>query len=159
MEAPEVKPREERHKVMVKARMRSGVSWHDVCILNLSTRGLGIQAPDPPARGAYVEICRGTQAIIARVVWTRGHRVGLRSQDAIFVRTMIDQAASDRPVERRQDRRAPSQRHEQSRLLARTIEFACFAVVAGGIAVTAFGAVEQALARPLSKISAALGTP
>ena len=58
-----MKPREERQKVMVKARMRSGTSWHDVCILNLSVHGLGIQAAEPPERGTYVEICRGSQAM------------------------------------------------------------------------------------------------
>ena len=50
----EVEHREERQKVMVRARMRSGVSWHDVCVLNLSPHGIGIQAPEPPERGSYV---------------------------------------------------------------------------------------------------------
>ena len=49
---------------MIRARMRSGVSWHDVCILNLSRRGLGIQAAEPPQRGAYVEIRRGKHVIL-----------------------------------------------------------------------------------------------
>ena len=39
--APPVKPREERQKVMVKARMRSGASWNDVCNLNVSLHGAG----------------------------------------------------------------------------------------------------------------------
>jgi hypothetical protein len=37
------------------------------------------------------------------------------------------------------------------------MEFVCFALVAGAVALTAFGSVEQALARPLSQISEALG--
>jgi hypothetical protein len=36
------------------------------------------------------------------------------------------------------------------------MEFSCFALVAVALALTAFGKVEQALANPLSQISAAL---
>ena len=75
---------------MIKARMRSGVSWHDVCILNLSVHGVGIRAAEPPARGTYVEIRRGSQMIVARVAWTKGHRAGLRSQDAIFINVIVN---------------------------------------------------------------------
>ena len=46
-----MKPREERQKVMVKARMRSDAPWNDVCIVNLSLHGLGIQTSEPPSRG------------------------------------------------------------------------------------------------------------
>lgn len=43
---------------MIKARIRVGASWHDVCILNLSRRGVGIQSADPAGSGTYVEIRR-----------------------------------------------------------------------------------------------------
>ena len=52
--------------------MRSGASWHDVCILNLSLHGAGIQALEPPARGSYVEIRRGSHVIIAASPGRRG---------------------------------------------------------------------------------------
>jgi len=159
-----VKSREERQKVMVKARMRSGVAWRDVCIINMSAHGLGIQSAEPPERGTYVEICRGTQSVVARVVWAKGHRAGLRSQDAIFIRAFLNDNAVPSPqrvasgpqVERR---RAPrtGQKHDQSRLAGRLMEFACVALFAGVLAVSAFGVVEQALAAPLSRINSALG--
>jgi hypothetical protein len=160
-----MKSREDRQKVMIKARMRSGAFWHDVCIINVSLRGLGIQAAQPPQRGTYVEICRGTQAIIARVAWSKGHRAGLRSQDAIFIRTLVNENATAPqpclaavpPIERRRSPRTVQQRHDRSRLLGRTMEFACLAAFVSALAVTAFGAVEEALAQPLSQISAALG--
>ena len=166
MEAPPVKPREERQKVMVKARMRSGASWRDVCILNVSIHGLGIQSADPLERGTYVEICRGTQSIVARVAWCKGHRAGLRSQDATFIKALVNEAlapperlptVSGRPVERRRIQRTAAQRHERSRLVGRAFEFACFGLVAMAIAMAAFGTVEQAFAAPLSRISSALG--
>lgn len=143
--------------------MRSGASWHDVCILNLSVHGLGIQSAEAPSRGTYVEICRGTHSIIARVAWSKGHRAGLRSQDAIFVRALVNDNAAASPrvvpggaVERRRTPRA-QQKHDNNRLVGRALEFACLALFAGALAMTAFGAVEQALAAPLSKINSALG--
>jgi hypothetical protein len=151
---------------MVKARMRNGASWHDVCILNVSTRGLGIQAADPPLRGSYLEIRRGRHVIVARVVWAKGHRAGLRARDSIFIDALVDEPvesatgprgqAPGQPVERRRSARPVHQSHDQSRIAARAFEFACFALVAGALGVTAFGAVEQALANPFSKIEAAL---
>lgn len=141
--------------------MRSGASWHDVCILNLSVHGLGIQSAEPPGRGTYVEICRGTHSIIARVAWSKGHRAGLRAQDAIFIKALVNDNAAPGPrvargikVERR---RAPRAQQNHSRLAGRAMEFACLVLFAGALAITAFGAVEQALAAPLSKISSALG--
>lgn len=142
--------------------MRSGASWHDVCILNLSVHGLGIQSAEPPDRGTYVEICRGTHSIVARVAWSKGHRAGLRAQDAIFIKSLLNDNAAPGPrvargiaVERRG---APRQhKHDHSRLAGRAMEFACLVLFAGALAMTAFGAVEQALAAPLSKISSALG--
>lgn len=151
---------------MIRARMRSGASWNDVCILNLSVRGLGIQTAQPPSSGAYVEICRGTCVIVARVVWSRGHRAGLRSQDAIFIQSIVNETlapsqrmpvTSARPVDRRRAPRTALQRQDDSRLAGRAMEFACFALVAGVVAMAAFGTVEQALAQPLSKVSATLG--
>jgi hypothetical protein len=145
--------------------MRSGVSWHDVCILNLSRRGLGIQSAEPPPRGTYVEICRGRQVIVARVMWAKGHRAGLHSQDAIAVRALIhEDPANDRDkpapaypkAERRLAPRNAQQRHEGSRLAARAMEFACIGLAAVAFGLTIFGTVEQALARPIAEVRAAL---
>jgi hypothetical protein len=150
---------------MIRARMRAGVAWHDVAILNLSKGGLGIQAADPPLRGAYVEICRGRHVIIARVMWTKGHRAGLKSQDPIWTESLLVEPSNDRsappvasamPIVRRQKPRSTQQRHEHSRLAARAMEFACLGMGGAAMALLAFGMVEEALAQPLSKIETAL---
>ena len=160
-----MKQREQRQKVMIRARMRSGVAWHDVAILNLSKGGLGIQAADPPLRGAYVEICRGRHVIIARVMWTRGHRAGLKSQDPIWTESLLAEPSNDRsepaapqdqPVERRRKPRTAQQHHDRSRLAGRAMEFACLGLGGAAMALLAFGMVEQAFAQPLSRIETAL---
>jgi hypothetical protein len=113
----------------------------------------------------YVEIRRGTQVVVARVVWAKGHRAGLHAQDAILVRALLKEqsAANDAmakatfpKAERRRVPRSVQQTHEQSRFLARAVEFACFGLVALAVGLTAFGTVEQALARPLTQARAAL---
>ena len=163
-----MKQREQRQKVMVRARMRSGAAWHDVAILNLSRGGLGIQAADPPLRGAYVEICRGRHVIIARVMWTKGHRAGLKSQDPIWTESLLAKpstdvsappAASAVLVERRQKPRPPQERHDRNRLAGRAMELACLGIGGAAMAMLAFGMVEEALAQPLSKIGTALSRP
>lgn len=58
------KKREERVKVLAKARMRDGSAWSDVCLVNLSSRGAGLQCAAPPSTGTYVEIKRGSNVLI-----------------------------------------------------------------------------------------------
>jgi hypothetical protein len=157
-----MKPRENRQKVMIKARMLSGASWHDICILNCSLHGLGIQAPQAPARGSYVEIRRGRQTIIARVAWSKGHRAGLKSQDAIFVSALVSgNDTAPVPVnseftERRHQRRSIARSAPDSRMQGRALEFACFAIVAAAVGLAGVSAVSQALAQPLEEVQSAL---
>jgi hypothetical protein len=130
----------------------------------MSRRGLGVQAAEPPPRGSYVELRRGSQIVVARVMWAKGHRAGLYSQDAIAVRAfMHDEPANDRrppqsypKVERRRVPRSIEQDHERSRTTARALEFACFGLVAAVFGLTVFGTVEEALAQPLAQVRAVL---
>lgn len=160
-----MKAREDRQKVMIRARMRSASDWHDVCVLNLSLHGLGIQSAAPPARGAYVEIRRGHQTVIARVAWNKGHRAGLRSQDPIFIAGLIDDRREEpaptangnfQGMERRRVPRPPAQAHDHSRLKARAFEFVCFAGIAGAVAFGIFSSVSETLSAPLVQVRAAL---
>ena len=157
-----MKPRENRQKVMIKARMLDGAVWHDICILNCSPHGLGIQSASAPPRGSYVEIRRGRQSIVARVAWSKGHRAGLRSQDPIFIAALVsgNDAAppptSDGFVERRLQPRAPARSHSDSRLAGRAMEYACFAIIAVAVGLAGLSAVSQALARPMEAVNAAL---
>jgi hypothetical protein len=144
----------------MRARMRSGASWHDVCILNLSKRGLGIRAAEPPQRGTYAEIRRGSQVVVVRVMWAKGHRAGLHSQDAIALHALVrEDLVNDcgtLAVERRRAPRSTQEQHESSRLFARIAEFACFALAAFACGLVVLGTVEHALALPTARVRAAL---
>ena len=157
-----MKPRENRQKVMIKARMLDGAVWHDICILNCSLHGLGIQSARAPQRGSYVEIRRGRQTIVARVAWSKGHRAGLRSQDPIFIAALVGgndaapAAPTGGPTERRLQPRAPMPSHSDSRLTGRAMEFACFAIIAAAVGLAGFSAISEALARPMEQVHGAL---
>ncbi len=161
--------REPRRKVLIKARMRVGASWGDACILDVSSRGLLLQAASPPSRGAYCEVRRGRHVIVARVVWSSHHRFGVRTQDRIVADALIEepdasgaeppQASGAEPaVERRAPTRPRDHDHEQSRWRARAIEFACIAIAGGFLATIGFGTVGRVLAHPLTSVQSALGS-
>ena len=132
---------------MINARMRIGASWDDVCILNISPRGLSMQTAAPPPRGTYLEIRRGEHEIMACVMWANHHRFGVRTQDALVVDDIIYQpnsspaaptgaAAGGAIADRTASQRGAAERHENSRMVSRAMEFAVigvFAVVQGQI--------------------------
>ena len=145
--------------------MRVGAAWGDVCILNISARGLGLQAATPPEKGDYIELRRGTHVIIARVAWTNKHRFGVHTQDRLPIEQIINEpdksqvvqsGASELVAERRSNPRPLHERHQQSRIASRAMEFACFVVLGVSAATVAFSAVNDRLGSPLSRISAAL---
>lgn len=159
--------REPRRKVMLNARMRVAASWNKVCILDITTRGLLIQAAEPPARGTYLDLHRGQHAIVGRVVWVENHRFGVRTQDRLPVDEIIHPpdpsiaqlagaVATEAAAERRASPHGAQARHEASRMLSRSIEFAVVLLFAASAGVMAFSSVGQALGRPLAQLSATL---
>jgi len=150
---------------MIKARMRVGSGWRDACILDLSSRGLMIQANNPPAGGSYLELRRGRHVIIARVMWSRDRRCGLRAQDELPTEAIIaepDQTTGPLIVAGKGRRVSPAARapritdHERSRCRSRAWEFASLALVGVAFATLAYGAVANALDRPMVAVGMAL---
>ena len=92
-----MKHREQRNKVLAKARMQCGARWQDVAILNYSAHGLGLTCEDPPPRGTFIEVRRGPFVIIARVAWTKGHRFGVRTQDPVASVAILSNASQSLP--------------------------------------------------------------
>jgi hypothetical protein len=144
--------------------MRVVASWGDVCILNISSRGMQLQAPRPPERGSFVEIRRGPHVIIGRVAWAKQHRFGIKSQDLLFVDAITAEPGDDEgqrsqpaytAIERRPRARPPG--GDRSRLAGRAMEFACLGCVVAGGAMALYGVAAEALAKPLSVVSQALG--
>src|SRR3954454_9192980 len=83
------RPRELRRRVMLQARMRTGVTWSDAYILNVSSRGLLINFSRSVLQGSTVELWHGDHVIVARVVWRKGTRAGLRAEDRVPIEEIV----------------------------------------------------------------------
>lgn len=158
--------------MLIGARMRIGARWGNVRILNISSRGLMLQAPDVPTRGSYLEVRRGAHTIVARVVWTGEQRFGVETQDALRVDAIIREPDRSSPefresrddsaaLDRRAPQRQPSseQRLERSRVIGRTTEFVCVALAGAAAALMGYAALEEAFAKPVRQVAAALTPP
>lgn len=166
-----VRPREQRVRVVIASRMRVDDRWTDVSIRNISAHGLLIAAPEPPARGSYVEIRRGTQIIVARSVWADGQYCGLRSQEILPVQQIIaEPRLTRRPAvavavadgdRRRDDRRAAAatiaDRQDRSRRFAAAFQFVAFVGVALGVSGWAALRIYTLLAAPAASVARAIG--
>jgi|SRR5579884_2832128 len=157
------RPRELRRRVMLRARMRSMAGWSDACILNISSRGLMINAPSAcAAKDSTVELWHGEQVIVATVVWRKGSRAGLQTEERVPVDDIL--AMSQSPsfqltaaqwpeVDRRKKPRPASESRDRGRL----VEFVGVGLMAATLAAGALMMVEQGFARPVAAVQAALG--
>jgi hypothetical protein len=154
--------REPRRKVLIRATMRAGGPRTDVCIRDISSRGLMAQAGAPPPRGTYIDLdCAGHQ-IVGLVVWRRERRFGIQTRERINVAALANRIAPEilAPT-RRSSRASPPAALPagagRSRALAGRMEFALVALFAAalvaGLGISAF----QALSRPLDAVSTMLG--
>ncbi len=142
--------------------MKAGAGWHDTCILNISSRGMLMQAGVPPVRGSYLEIRRGAVVVIARVMWTKRHRFGVKSQDLLSIDAITSATApANAPAiapapNRRSSERPRLPTSERSRLQGRIMEYGFAAALAIAAAVFAAGQVYSILARPADAVTLAL---
>lgn len=157
-----MKPREPRQTIKVTARMKSADGWQDVAIQNVSAHGMKIAVAMPPRRGAYIEIRRASQVIVARAMWVQDNECGLRTQDVVDVPALIDPNAvrAEAAIAGvRADRRARSRADEvaaDSARLAGRFQYAAMIAVllcAAGYAATR---VSDVLGAPFASITAAL---
>ena len=167
-----MKHREARSQVLLSARICSGTIWSDTSILNLSSRGMGLQAVKPPPRGTDVEIGKGHYRIIAQMVWSHGHRFGVRTQDDVDLHIMSAHALprnkhrfGDAVIQGPAAKwRALPKRYaeaaERNRLIGRAPEFACLAFGAAAGAVIVCQTLQQTLDKPSGQLVHVLdGTP
>ena len=152
--------REPRHKVVIRATMRAGGPRIDVCVRDVSSRGMMIQMRDPPARGTYVDVdCAGHQ-VVGIVVWRRDHRFGVQSCERINVSALRRGLPESALAPSRAPFRPsalPARRAGTARALAGRMEFAVIAMLAAmlvaGLGVTVF----ETLSRPFAAVSDVLG--
>jgi hypothetical protein len=156
------RPREQRIRVHVAARMRVGEKWADITILNISSRGLMARAASVPPSRSFVEIRRGPNVVIVgKVVWQDDRHFGIRTQDRIGISMMSDDgsvaAAHDPAVERRTQSRPhspdPLAAFERSRRKAALAQFGTIVAAGGVSAVLLMELVTKVLGTPFGEIA------
>ncbi|NML91270.1 PilZ domain-containing protein [Sphingobium sp. TB-6] len=165
------KPRETRHPVLIPARMHVGASWIEVVIHNLSSGGALVASDEAPDRGTYVEIRRGRQTIIGRVVWRKNRFFGIQAQDRIDIAVIINEprlasrprsandpeSSCERRARPRMEADARIARQlESSRRWSAAFQFGVFLVLA--LIAAGFAATElyDVLSRPFSEVESHL---
>lgn len=155
--------REPRKATATPARLNSDGRWQDVCIRNISSRGMMVEVQHPPPRGHYLELRRGAHVIVGRVVWSTGYHVGILTQERLEVAAVL--ADVRLPPRRRKldgelvERRKPVQgtdRHERSRMIGRMMEYGGFLVLGAAGALLAMDMARAALEKPLHLAESAL---
>jgi hypothetical protein len=137
-----LKPREERRKTFLRARMRSERGWADVTIANVSSRGLMLQCVAPVERNSFIEVRYCNVCIVGRVVWVGGWRCGVRTQDALDMAALLSQSPAQKRkpgVERRATARAQvaaprggiGEISDRSRRFARAFDWTIMVLAAG----------------------------
>jgi len=157
------KSRELRRRVVLPARLRHGSTWSDACILNMSSRGLLIHTSRSAPAGSQIELRRGDHVIVARVMWRDGAKAGLRSDERVPIEEIVTLGQSQSfqltagaaPAERRKYPRA----EDRHRIRGKAIEFASVVAIGASLAGGAVILVEEAFARPLAMVEAALAAP
>src|SRR5262245_61582553 len=71
------KRRHERYQVLIGARMRAGGQPVDVCIRDVSLRGICIVTTTPPPRGTIIELNGPSLPMVGQVVWSSERRCGV----------------------------------------------------------------------------------
>lgn len=160
-----MKPREPRQTIAVTARMKSVDGWQDVAIRNVSIHGMRISVALPPRRGAYVEVRRAAQIIVARTMWVQGNDCGLRTQDSVDIPRLINPNATRAEAvvaahlsDRRRLPRAEDtvQRAVDRVQVLRRITFGVVILAAAGYAAVT---VTNVLSAPMTAVRTALSAP
>jgi hypothetical protein len=86
------KQREERKRIVLKARLRVRGTDCEAQILDASSRGLSMTAARIPPRGEIVEVMLGRSVMAGQVRWSRANRFG------VVLHERIDLAALHRGV-------------------------------------------------------------
>ena len=166
------KTREPRRLVHRPARMRIDGAWCDITICNVSSRGFMAKCASPPPRGSYIEVRHRSLCIVARVMWSRDLRFGVRAQDRIDIASLLSEEPGksfshagerrsvrrDRPLKlppRQPDTQAAA---EASRRFARVFEWVTLSLAVAVAAGLVFQTVMTSLSKPMREVRDAMSS-
>ena len=165
------RPRESRKSVHIGVRVRTDEGWIDATVRNVSQRGLMLHSPRPLRRNQFVEVARGRQLVVGRIVWSDATAAGMQARDCVDIGGLLAQSgagssngADDRRSKGRASAPVPgasiAERAEASRLLGRGFEKAFMVLALASVSILAVGSALEAANAPIAKVGLALaGSP
>jgi len=149
---------EQRTRSTVRALLKDSRSEREICIMDISSRGLLATTANPPRRGEFVELIIGRNNLTAQVKWSSQRRFGLSLRERVSVAALLK--GGKQPVAMKLGRAVQPRRvgvlaslRANPQLLARVGQFGAFAmvgVIAGYFIITTmesgFAPLQQAMA-------------
>lgn len=81
---------EERTRSTLRALLKDSRSQREICIMDMSTRGLLATTANPPRRGEFVELTIGSNSLAAQVKWSSQRRFGLSLRERVSVAALLE---------------------------------------------------------------------
>ena len=152
--------REARYKVLLRGRMRAGGLPVEVCVRDVSRRGLLLQAATPPRPGTVVEVMVARRSIVGRVRWSKDRRFGMELNPPISVDAFLAAAVggSSAPEPSAPRPAHPKKRHdaEAAKRQSAQMQFAAIVVLGLIAALWMSSLAHEAATRSSETIAAAL---
>lgn len=79
---------------MLRATMRDSREEREVCLIDISTRGLLATTARPPENGAIIELRVGRYALVGQVRWSSERRFGVVLRDRVIVADLIENGST-----------------------------------------------------------------
>jgi hypothetical protein len=131
--------------------MRDSLAEREICVIDISTRGLLATAARPPKRGEFIELTIGCNKLAGQVAWSSQHRFGVSLRERVSVAAVAeggrDKVELARSVGvRRQRTGMLAALHADPQALGRIGQFATFALLAAAAAWLILGFFGEAMA-------------
>ncbi|MEM6266424.1 MAG: PilZ domain-containing protein [Pseudomonadota bacterium] len=140
---------EDRTKIMVRANVRDAYERREICILDISTRGLLASASDAPVYGEFIEIEVDDKVLVGQVKWSKEGRFGVVFQQRISVISFLSgekgSIALPRKAVATTYAKNPAATFDASRQLSQWLQFGVFAAAAFVAAMYIMQAIHAGL--------------
>lgn len=146
--------------MLARARLRTQGGEQEVVIVDVSPGGLAGTTDYPPARGDFVEILVGDNALVGQVKWSSTRRFGISLRERISVISLLSGESGGVTLRQRETvRREQARSADDHRTRGRRLEFLifCAAGVLGTLIVADF--IGDALQGLQIARTAMAGTP
>jgi len=151
---------ESRTRATVRAHIRDSLGRREICVIDISTRGMLATAARPPARGEFVELTIGMNKLAGQVVWASERRFGVTLRERVSVSAVAE--GGKRKIELQRSLGVARRRNGSigallgnPQLLGRVGQLASFAVLAGAAGWVIIGYTGDSFA-PVQKAVAAM---